>query len=134
VFVQDTLSIQLSIEYDIIRDPEGPTTAERAVRQRFTDFLPDFLFPLRSPDKREVGSSTQPRQPKHHFIPHVRHACDFRGVTHFLLWGACAEDMVSIHGVHSRLFTDDIDKTENERIAQTVYEMPMLRCDCYRYL
>jgi hypothetical protein len=40
------LSVLLSIEYDIIRHPEGPTAADRAVRQRFTDFLPDFLLPF----------------------------------------------------------------------------------------
>jgi len=39
------LSIVLSIDYDIIRHPEGPTTADHAVRQRITDFLPDFLLP-----------------------------------------------------------------------------------------
>jgi len=39
------LSIQLSIEYDIIRHPKSPTTADHAVRQRIKDFLPDFLLP-----------------------------------------------------------------------------------------
>jgi len=38
------LSIQLSIESDIIRHREGRTTADHAVRQRFNDFLPDFLL------------------------------------------------------------------------------------------
>jgi len=40
------LSVLLSIEYDIIRHPEGRTTADHAVRQRFTGFLPDFLLPF----------------------------------------------------------------------------------------
>ena len=40
------LSIQLSIETGIIRHSKGPTTADHAVRQRFTDFLPDFLLPF----------------------------------------------------------------------------------------
>ena len=40
------LSIRLSIDSDIIRHPDGPTTADHAVRQRFTDFLPDFLLPF----------------------------------------------------------------------------------------
>jgi hypothetical protein len=39
------LSIQLSIDYDIVRHLEGPSTADHAVRQRITDFLPDFLLP-----------------------------------------------------------------------------------------
>ena len=39
------LSIQLSIESDIVRHSESPTTADHAIRQRFTDFLPDFLLP-----------------------------------------------------------------------------------------
>jgi hypothetical protein len=40
------LSIQLSIETDIIRNPQDAITADRAVRQRFADFLADFLLPL----------------------------------------------------------------------------------------
>ena len=40
------LSIPLSIDPDIIRHREGRTTADHAVRQRFTDFLPDFLLPF----------------------------------------------------------------------------------------
>src|ERR1700719_1097867 len=40
------LSIQLSIHSDIVRHPEGRTTADHAVRQRFTAFLPDFLLPF----------------------------------------------------------------------------------------
>jgi len=40
------LSIQLSIDPDIIRHPEGPTTADHAVHQRITGFLPDFLLPF----------------------------------------------------------------------------------------
>ena len=39
------LSILLSIDPDIVRHSEGPTTADHAVRQRFTAFLPDFLLP-----------------------------------------------------------------------------------------
>ena len=38
------LSILLSIDPDIIRHRKGPTTADHAIRQRFTDFLPDFLL------------------------------------------------------------------------------------------
>jgi hypothetical protein len=41
------LSIPLSIDPDIIRHPEGPTTADHAVRQRITDFLPDFSVSFR---------------------------------------------------------------------------------------
>jgi hypothetical protein len=33
----------LTIDTGNIRHPEGLTTADHAVRQRFTDFLPDFL-------------------------------------------------------------------------------------------
>jgi hypothetical protein len=40
------LSIQLSIDPGIIRHREELTTADHAVRQRFTDFLPDFLLPF----------------------------------------------------------------------------------------
>jgi hypothetical protein len=40
------LSVGLSIDSDIIRHPEERTTADHAVRQRFTDFLPDFLLPF----------------------------------------------------------------------------------------
>jgi hypothetical protein len=40
------LSIPLSIDNDIIRHPGSATTADHAVRQRFTDFLPDFLLPF----------------------------------------------------------------------------------------
>ncbi len=40
------LSIVLSIDPDIIRHPEGRTTACHAVRQRFRDFLPDFVLPF----------------------------------------------------------------------------------------
>ena len=40
------LSIQLSIDPAIIRHPGSTTTADHAVRQRFTDFLPDFLLPF----------------------------------------------------------------------------------------
>ena len=40
------LSIQLSIDPDIIRHREGSITADHAIRQRFTDFLPDFLLPF----------------------------------------------------------------------------------------
>jgi hypothetical protein len=40
------LSVLLSIDSDIIRHPEGRTTADHAVRQRFTAFLPDFLLPF----------------------------------------------------------------------------------------
>ena len=40
------LSILLSIDADIIRHSESPITADHAVRQRFTDFLPNFLLPF----------------------------------------------------------------------------------------
>ncbi len=40
------LSIPLSIDPDIVRHPGSATTADHVVRQRFTDFLPDFLLPL----------------------------------------------------------------------------------------
>jgi hypothetical protein len=40
------LSIPLSIDNDIIRHPGSATTADHAVRQRFNDFLPDFLHPF----------------------------------------------------------------------------------------
>ena len=39
------LSILLSIGTDIIRRPGGAATADHDVRQRFTDFLPDFFTP-----------------------------------------------------------------------------------------
>jgi hypothetical protein len=65
------LSIQLSIEAGIIRHPEGPTTADHAVRQRFND-LAGLLTPLRSPDKREVGSSTLPRPMNQNLLPRLR--------------------------------------------------------------
>jgi hypothetical protein len=40
------LSIPLSIHPDIIRLPGSATTADHAIRQRFTDFLPDFSLPF----------------------------------------------------------------------------------------
>jgi len=40
------LSIQLSVDPDIVRHPERSTTADHAVRQRFKHFLPDFLLPF----------------------------------------------------------------------------------------
>ena len=55
------LSIPLSIDPDIIRHPEGPTTEDHAVRQRFIVFLLDFLLPFGRLIMREVGSSTPPR-------------------------------------------------------------------------
>jgi len=44
--VANLLSIRLSIDSDIIRHSESPTTADHTVRQRFNDFLPDFLLPF----------------------------------------------------------------------------------------
>ncbi len=44
--ISATLSVALSIDSDIIRHREGRTTADHAIRQRFTDFLPDFLHPF----------------------------------------------------------------------------------------
>jgi len=41
------LSILLSIGTGVIRHPEGAALADHDVRQRFTDFLPDFLTPSR---------------------------------------------------------------------------------------
>src|SRR5688500_5922863 len=41
----EALSIQLSIGSDISRHPQDQLEADHDVRQRFNDFLPDFLVP-----------------------------------------------------------------------------------------